>query len=402
MGLDRHGFSTLPRHWLQSSQRNPGLTQGPIRRILLTGDFMLHVRIVSLTLLALTARIPALGQSVVSTHSGIVYFFGGDVFLGDERLEQKFGRFPDIGEGRELRTERGRAEVLLTPGVFLRIGENSTIRLLSNKLSDTRVELLRGSTILESNEAGKDTSVTLIHKNWRIRVPQQGVYRVDAAPPRIQVYKGEVEVSTDGQNGTVMVKESENLPLAGVLVTERATKSDADDFKSWAMNRSQAIASDNAVAAGIVDDPSQFDNAPFALAGISYFPAGVVSPLGINSPYGLSFWTPYQSMLASIYFSPHLSYMYGPVQGWPTGIRSYSNPGYPNPGYSNPAYRRLVYPNPTIPWRTGGAVSRSISPPHSYSPPARYLPHAPAPAPPSPPPHVVVHPGAGAHVGAHR
>jgi len=37
---------------------------------------------------------PASGQSVVSTHSGVVYFFVGSAFLADEPLEQKFGRFP--------------------------------------------------------------------------------------------------------------------------------------------------------------------------------------------------------------------------------------------------------------------------------------------------------------------
>jgi len=84
---------------------------------------MTNARMVALPLVALSlaAGFPASGQSVVSTRSGVVYFFVGSTFLGDEPLEQKFGRFPDIGEGRVLRTALGRAEVLLTPGVFLRL-----------------------------------------------------------------------------------------------------------------------------------------------------------------------------------------------------------------------------------------------------------------------------------------
>src|SRR5215472_3504504 len=101
---------------------------------------MANARIAILPLLALVPALPVLGQAVISTHSGVVYFFEGSVFVGDQRLEQKFGRFPEVGEGRELRTEHGRAEVLLTPGVFLRVGENSAIRMLSSKISDTRVE----------------------------------------------------------------------------------------------------------------------------------------------------------------------------------------------------------------------------------------------------------------------
>src|SRR5215471_21293709 len=154
---------------------------------------MTKARVVVLPLLAAAAWSTAAGQAVVSAHSGVVYFFEGAVFLGDERMQQKFGRFPDVGEGRELRTEQGRAEVLLTPGVFLRIGENSSIRVLSAKFSDTRVEFLGGSGILEANEPAADTAVTVVHKGWQVRLPQEGVYRIDSQPPQVIVYKGGAE-----------------------------------------------------------------------------------------------------------------------------------------------------------------------------------------------------------------
>src|SRR5579863_9069524 len=118
---------------------------------------MFQPRLASLLpVVAAAAWLPVSGQSVVAAHSGVVYFFEGSVFIGDQLLEPRFGRFPDIGEGVELWTERGRAEVLLTPGVFLRLGDHGAIRMLSNQLSDTRVELLHGSAILESKEPVAD------------------------------------------------------------------------------------------------------------------------------------------------------------------------------------------------------------------------------------------------------
>ena len=42
------------------------------------------------------------------------------------------------------------------------VDENSAIRLLSDKLSDTRVELLRGSAILEADDTEEDTAVRFI------------------------------------------------------------------------------------------------------------------------------------------------------------------------------------------------------------------------------------------------
>jgi hypothetical protein len=331
---------------------------------------MINAHVVALPVvgLALAAGFPVSGQSVVSTHSGVVYFFAGSVFLGDELLEQRFGRFPDIGEGRELRTALGRAEVLLTPGVFLRLDENSSIRMLSSRFSDTRVELLGGSAILEMTEAAPGTAVTLIYKDLQMRVLQKGVYRIDAEPPQVRVYKGEVEVAVDSKMETATVREGEILPLAAVLVAEPSATVGNDDFKYWAMSRSQAIVTDNAVAAGIVDGPSQFDSSGLASGDYTYFPSTGIPSLDIGNPYplgnlyGLSFWSPFQSTLNSIYFP---TYLYGPYLGWPTGRR-------PHPMWT---------PMPSL---------IGTHPPRT-APPRIPLP-SPHPGPPSP--HITVHTGA--------
>src|SRR5271163_2603282 len=100
-------------------------------------------RTLFLTVLAVSAS----GQAVISTHSGVVHYFEGAVYLNDQPLEPRLGRFLSMPEGAELRTEEGRAEVLLTPGVFLRIDRNSAIRMVSSSLADSRVELLSGSAM---------------------------------------------------------------------------------------------------------------------------------------------------------------------------------------------------------------------------------------------------------------
>src|SRR5579883_2972063 len=201
------------------------LTHPTIGRILSPGGiFMLHPRSAAFAAaLASGWWIPAFGQSVISTHSGVVYFFEGSVFLGDQPLQQKFGKFPDIGEGGQLRTEHGRAEVLLTPGVMLRVAENSSIRMISTSLSDTRVELIGGSAIIESNEPQSGNSVTLIHKNWSARIPHEGVFRVDSDPPLVTVYKGEVNVSA-GDDAGVAVRRSRQItpPRREFWTTQRS------------------------------------------------------------------------------------------------------------------------------------------------------------------------------------
>jgi hypothetical protein len=82
-----------------------------------------------LTLVVLTLlTVPAGGQSVISTHSGVVHFFEGAVYVGEQPLESHPG-FSSVPQGAVLRTADGRAEVLLTPGVFIRVGEKSAIRM---------------------------------------------------------------------------------------------------------------------------------------------------------------------------------------------------------------------------------------------------------------------------------
>src|ERR1700678_3263572 len=101
----------------------------------------------------------ASAQYVISAPAGVVQYVEGRAFLNDQPVEPKFGQFPDIKENQEFRTEEGRAEILLTPGVFLRLGENSSIRMLSTRLVNTRVEVLSGSAIIESNEMPKDNGI---------------------------------------------------------------------------------------------------------------------------------------------------------------------------------------------------------------------------------------------------
>src|SRR5713101_4978514 len=103
------------------------------------------------SVLAALGGLPACAQSVISAHSGLVHYVEGRVLLDGKPVEVKITAFPEIKEGKEFRTEDGRAEVLLNPGVFLRMGENSSVRMVSNKLSDTRVEFLSGSVIIESS-----------------------------------------------------------------------------------------------------------------------------------------------------------------------------------------------------------------------------------------------------------
>jgi hypothetical protein len=243
----------------------------------------------AITLLTL----PVQAQAVISTHSGIVYFFEGSVYLGDQVLQQHPGKFFSVPPGAELHTAEGRAEVLLTPGVFVRIDARSAIRMVANELSDTRVELLAGSALVDSAEPNSGTSVTLIYKNWSVRFLEQGVYRIDTDPPRLSILQGKAEVSAGTDKG-VTVGRGMNLPFASVLVPQPSTDWPRDALSAWAEGRQQSISADDAVAANIQDPASLSLNASDSgLYSFTYFPM-----LGVTS---------LRALLSSSYSSVDLS-----------------------------------------------------------------------------------------------
>src|SRR3954462_1876934 len=92
----------------------------------------------------------AWAQSVISAHSGVIHYVEGDVSVDGAPVHTKFAEFQDVKAGQLLATAEGRAEILLTPGVFLRMAENSSVRMVSNALADTRLEVVSGSALSKS------------------------------------------------------------------------------------------------------------------------------------------------------------------------------------------------------------------------------------------------------------
>jgi hypothetical protein len=297
----------------------------------------------------------------------LVHFFEGAVYVAGQPLEARLGKFTSIPEGSELRTEQGRAEVLLTPGVFLRIGEKSGVRLIASALSDTQVELLAGSAIVDSMEPSSGTSVTLVYKSWIVHQAGKGMYRIDCDPPRLRVREGKAEVSTAG-GAPVSVERGTDLPFAAVLVSERSSGEARDGFSDWAEGRAESITADNAIAASI-QDPASISGPDLPADGFTYFPM-----LGYPFP-GTSLSSLYGSSL-----SLYPSGAYVPLSTYPSGFFSIYLPGNTH----RPLFLGLP---PTI------GLHRSIYPPSRIGSPRVPVVRAPVPRPVTP------HPAPGVHVG---
>lgn len=303
--------------------------------------------------LALALLVPFLphasAQSVISARSGLVNFFEGVVFVDGQPLERRSGTFPRLREGSILVTQSGRAEVLLTPDTYLRLGENSSVRMMSSDIDDTQVELLSGSSILDSAQAPEGEFVKIVFKDATIRILKPGNYRMDAEPAQLRVFTGEAEVTRNGN--PVKIVSSQLMPLDGAPVVRRFTQGSDGLLDIWSEERGSLIAS-NMVNSQAISDPL-LDTGPAVPADlasyIGYMPMATMPSVGL-SPYGYSYlypsysaFSPYPSLavMAIPAFRPP-TYLYLPHYGYGSSPVYTSRPGYPG-GLGYVSVPRPVY-----------------------------------------------------------
>lgn len=207
---------------------------------------MKTTRVVVLVL-GVLAGLPAFAQSVIPARAGLIHYTEGRVFLGDTAVQAGAGQFAQLKPQETLRTEEGRAELLLNPGAFLRVGENTTIRMLSNDVTNARIELVSGSVILEIIESMKGSAVTIEYRDQAVSVVNRGIYRLDSNPAGLRVFDGKAGVLAGGRH--IMVKKGSMLAFDGAWATRKFNPDDADSLDLWSSRRAEYLAMANVYAA---------------------------------------------------------------------------------------------------------------------------------------------------------
>ena len=130
---------------------------------------------------------------------GTVNYLEGATYLNGQPLKAKDVGSATLEVGQELRTGTGKAEVLLTPGVFLRLDSNSTVKMISPDLTLTQVELEKGRASVEVDELHDQNDLQVIDAGATTRLDKTGYYEFDANQPEAMVFKGmaKLEVARD-------------------------------------------------------------------------------------------------------------------------------------------------------------------------------------------------------------
>jgi hypothetical protein len=286
----------------------------------------------------------------------VIHYVEGQVTLDDNAVQPKFAEFPDVKQGQTLATHDGRAEILLTPGVFLRLAENSSFRMVANKLSDTRVEVLSGSAMIEVSELLKDNAITVQFHQAQIELLKKGLYRVDSEDPaRLRVYEGDARV-TSGSD-TVMAGRGREVEIGTTLEARSFDTKQTDAFYRWSGRRDEYVAQANLVSAKTASN-SFYDNSGAGygtgLGGMN----GAGGSWAYNPWYGMFTFVPGAGMFMSpfgySYYSPMtVGYFYGPAYAY------YGGGGYANPN-SYTALRSPVQVTSALPLRAGSSSASAF------------------------------------------
>src|SRR5512135_1815439 len=124
------------------------------------------------------ALFPLNAQKVVSARAGLITYLQGPAYLDGKRVVLKTARFPQMKDGETLSTGRGRAELLLSPGVVLRLADNSQVRLENSQLSDTRVTLQQGEALIEVVQLAEGNRIQVDLGETTTGPTRAGLYRI--------------------------------------------------------------------------------------------------------------------------------------------------------------------------------------------------------------------------------
>src|ERR1700730_12933345 len=278
---------------------------------------------ISSVLLAAALSLPAWGadsahQGADSAHPGnakanparpgsLNYVEGQASIEGQSLGPEAIGK-TELKPGQSLETVVGKAELLLTPGVFFRLGDASSVMMISPTLTDTELRLDKGEATLEVAELHPENNVVIAEDGAKVRLTKTGFYDFDADHYIVRVYQGEANVEVNGQDIKVEKEHQLDFNADRSMKPEKFDKEKVqDDLYRWSSLRSSYLAEAN------VDRAQDYQMGNWYGAGWDWDPYyGAYTFIPGNgvfySPFGWGFYSPFEVGFAPIFFFGHFDH----------------------------------------------------------------------------------------------
>ncbi|MGA7295853.1 MAG: FecR domain-containing protein [Terriglobales bacterium] len=271
------------------------------------------VRIIASLFLAAVLSLPAFADANTNANRavpGSINYVEGQVAMGAEPLNSKSIGSAELQTGESLNTEKGKAEILLTPGVFLRVGDNSSVRMISPELTNTEVAVDKGHAMVEVAQIYPQNDIRITQDGATARLLKTGLYDFDSRQNQFRVFDGKASVEVAGKD--VTVKGGRDLSLAQNS-SPKARKFDRKSYEEGDLYRFSSLRSAYLAEANVNQAGFYAANGwgPWGWNGWywdPWFSAYTFVPLdGIwYSPFGWGFYSPWY-----VYQAPFFGFGFG-------------------------------------------------------------------------------------------
>jgi hypothetical protein len=262
---------------------------------------------------------------------GMVNYIQGQVLLNGQVITTgQLGR-TEVAPGQILRTEDGKAEMLLTPGAFLRLDAHSAVKMVSPSLTNTAVELINGKTMVEADQVEKENHLAVTDHGANVVLEKKGIYEFNANDPLVAVYDGKAKVQENDRETDVGKGKELLLTNNPALKAESFDRRHEDDLYAWSKLRSEYISEANMATAQtiVVNNPGWWYGTGWYWN--PWFSSWAFVPGGgfLYSPFGFGFYSPaYWYSYAPFYYRPHYGFV---------GRTFAASPGFAAPAVRGPA-----------------------------------------------------------------
>lgn len=174
----------------------------------------------------------------ISAKPGVINYIEGNVFLDGKPVSAGKAKATFVNAGQTVSTDIGKAEVLLTPGVFLRLGENTQVKMIAPSLTDTQIEVKAGEAMVEADDIVKDSRITVLDGGATVRIDRNGLFKITAGEsPRVAVLEGKTSAYLGDRK--VDIGKGRELLLADAGKPKKFDAKKPDELYAWSNVRSE-------------------------------------------------------------------------------------------------------------------------------------------------------------------
>lgn len=186
---------------------------------------------------------------VISAKAGGVNYVEGTVAVERKNVKGELllkGDQLETGDKISTGTD-GKAEILLNPGSFVRLAENSNFEFTTVSLDDLQLKLNGGSAIFEIITDAEFT-VAVNTPKAKFNIITSGVYRIDVLDDgtgKIEVWKGKAQIGN--ALNAIQIKGGKQATVDGLQVAvAKFDRDDKDSLEIWSKTRAKELAKINA------------------------------------------------------------------------------------------------------------------------------------------------------------